>query len=107
METSIRAEGDREGHAEIPSGESFIMGEGANSAARNVDVSEPSSECVVSVSFARDALEIMDVWVDLALFDVEVNARLCAEFVEKVEEDNHVLHGVGYDCDIVRVPFPG
>ncbi len=88
----IRAEGSREGRAQIPSGERFFLSEGANRAARQVNTSESGSECVVSVHFARDRLEIMDVFGDLAFFHIEVDAKPCAELVDKVEENNHVLH---------------
>ena len=47
-----------------------------------MDVSEPRSECVVSVPFARDGLEIVDVYCNLALFDIEMNTITFVEMVD-------------------------
>ncbi len=58
------------------------MGEGANRAARQVNVNKYSLEGVVSVTFAQDKLKIMNVCCDLVCIDVEVSVRLCAKFID-------------------------
>ncbi len=82
MKMRIQAEGSREGRAQVPSGEGLILSEGVDRAARQIDLSESSSECIVSVPFARGGFEIMDVCGVIALSDIEVDAIPCAESVD-------------------------
>ena len=83
------------------------MGERGDRAARQSNVGEPRSECVVSVPLAGDGLEIVDVSGDLAIFYIKVNAGPCDELVNYVEEDGQVLHRVSDESSVVRVTSVG
>ncbi len=42
---------------------------------------KPTSKCIISVSFGEDGLEIVDERGDLAIFDINANARLRAKLI--------------------------
>ena len=75
--------------------------------ARKVYVCEPSSRGVISVPLARNGLKVVDKRSDLAFSGIKVNARLFAELVDQVKKDDHVLHRVGDERSVIRVPLVG
>jgi hypothetical protein len=83
------------------------LGEGANEAARHVDVCEPSFHCVIFVPLAGNGLEFMDKRCDFAFADIKVNARPLAELVDQVKKDDHVLNRIGDESSVIRVPLAG
>jgi hypothetical protein len=83
------------------------MGKGANGAARDVDVCEPSSECGSSDPLAGNGLKVVDKRSDLAFADIRVNAGSLAELVDQVKKDELVLHRVGDESSAICVPLVG
>ncbi len=75
--------------------------------ARQVDVCEHGSKRVISVPFAGNGLNIVDKFGDLAFVGVQINPGPLAELVDQVEKGDHVLHRVGDESVVVRVPLAG
>jgi hypothetical protein len=44
---------------------------------------------------------------DLAFIDIKVNAGPLAESVHKVKKDDHILHHVGDESAVIRIPLVG
>jgi hypothetical protein len=95
----------RERYSTITAGEEFILIEGAYWAACKSDVSEPSSEGVISDSCAGDGLKYVDVSSDLIFIDIEGDACPCTDPLYYVEERDNIFHGVGGESAVINVPF--
>ena len=52
-------------------------------------------------------MKVVDKRSDLAFSGIKVNARLFAELVDQVKKDDHVLHRVGDERSVIRVPLVG
>ena len=76
-------------------------------ARRQVYVCESSSQRIVSVPFAGDGLNVMDKCGDLAFVGIKMNAGPFAELVGEFEKGDHVLHRVGDESSVIRMPLPG
>ena len=83
------------------------MGRGTNGVARQVDVCEPSSQCVVFVPLAGGVLKCVNKRSYLAFVGIKMNAGPFAELVDQVKKDDHVLDRVGDEGSVDRVPFAG
>ena len=83
------------------------MGKGANGVARHVDVCEPSSQRVISVPLAGNGLKVVDKRNYLAFVDIKVNVGPLAKLVDQVKKDDHVLHRLGDESSVTRVPLAG
>jgi hypothetical protein len=83
------------------------LGKGTNLAAGQVDVCEPSSQCVISVPLAGNGLKVVDTRNDIVFAGIKVNAGPFAELVDQVKKDNHVLHRLGDERSVIRVPPVG
>ena len=84
-----------------------MLSRGSDGAARQVDVCEPSSQRVVSVSFAGDGSKSVDKHSDLAFVGIKMNAGPFPELVDQVKKDDHALHKVGDESYGIRVPLDG
>jgi len=68
------------------------MGEGANGAARQVDVCNPSSQCVIFIPFAGNDLKVVDKRSNLAFADIKANTGPFAKLLDQIKEGDHALH---------------
>jgi len=70
-------------------------------------VLECSFQRVVSVLLAGDGLEFVEKCGDLAFVGNKMNAGPFVELVDQVEKEDHVLHRVGDESSVIRIPLAG
>ena len=70
VEVCLRRERCREGCAQVSAGAGVVLGEGAYGAARESDVSESRSKCVIPILLTWDGLECVDLRRDLIFGDI-------------------------------------
>ncbi len=68
---------------------------------------EPSSQHVISVPLAGDGSKLVDKRSYLAFVGIKTNAGHFAELLDPVKKDDHVLHRVGDESSVIRVPLAG
>ncbi len=83
------------------------MGKGANWAAHHGDVCEPASQRVIPIPLVENGFKVVDKYSDLAFADIKMNAGPHTELVNKIKRDDNVLHRVGDESSVIRVPFAG
>ena len=81
------------------------MVNGAYGATRERDMSKSGSYCVITIPFAGDGLERVDVSGNLTFGDIEVNVGPRAKMLGYAHEGYHILYGVCDECVIITVPF--
>ncbi len=85
----------------------FVLGQGADGAARQDDACEPSSQRIISIPLAGDGLKIVDTHSDPAFIGIQINAGPFAELVDQVKNDYHLLHLDGDESSVILVPLAG
>jgi hypothetical protein len=88
----LREEKCREGRAQVFDREGLIFDEGAYGVARQSDMSEPSSKCVIPIFLTEDDLKGMNVSVNLTCVDIPVYAGPIAKLLDYVQQDYRILY---------------
>ena len=70
-------------------------------------MSEPRLECIISIPFAGDDLERVNVSDNLIFGYIEVNAIPREKLLDYAREGYHILYGVRDECAVIGVPFIG